>query len=278
MSDRHEDDEDDRVIYARYHTDIMRFFRNKVPSGTREEANELAARTFLRFIEKRAKGALVDKEQQPILSLGAFLRGIARNVLLEHLRDITKMSSFEEIEEQSIAELGRSFSSQVVIAEGRSAIQECSRMLPLYEQLVLECIIHQDMTYLEVAELLGVPFGTVATYYSRAREDLQALYLARGPKRPTNNDPKGPTSNGENEAAVRRAYPWYGAGTGVIDDRKLLAATTRERPQTFARLPEWYVELQVPRALPKATITELSTLARSVWQAWHVAGHPVPGV
>lgn len=274
-SHRHDDDateEDDRAIYVRYHPIVMRFLLNKVPSGTREEANELASVTFLRFFEKRAKGPLVDKDKQPIRLLRPYLLGIARRVLLERLRDLAKGSSDEEIEEQSVADLGRSFSSQLSLAERRSCIQECTRMLPLYEQLVIESVIHQEMTYLEVAQLLGVPFGTVATYYSRARKDLEALYLLHCPKGGPGN-----AANGTNGAALRRAYPWYDASAGTIDDRKLLAAATREHAQALARIPEWYAALEVPRALPDATLTELSTLARSVWHAWHLAGHPGVG-
>lgn len=264
-----DDHDDDRAVYVRYHPIVLKFLLNKVPSGTREEANELAAIVFLRFFEKRAKGPLVDKNKQPIRLLKPYLLGIARRVLLERLRDLAKGSSDEEIEEQSVADLGRSFSSQLSIAERRSCIQECMRMLPLYEQLVIESVIHQEMTYLEVAQLLGVPLGTVATHYSRGRKHLEALYLLHCPKGGPGN-----AANGTNGAALRRAYPWYDASAGTIDDRKLLAAATREHAQALARIPEWYAALEVPRALPDATLTELSTLARSVWHAWHLAGHP----
>lgn len=269
-----DDHDDDRAVYVRYHPIVLKFLLNKVPSGTREEANELAAIVFLRFFEKRRKGPLMDKDKQPIRLLKSFLLGIARRVLLERLRDLAKGSSDEEIEEQSIADLGRSFSSQLSLAERKSCIQECMRMLPLYEQLVIESVIHQEMTYLEIAQFLGIPLGTVATHYSRARKHLEVLYLRHCSKAEARADDG---SGDTDESALRRAYPWYDASTGAIDDRKLLAATMRDCAKSLVDLPNWYLELQVPRALPAATPTELSNLARSVWEAWRLAAPPTPG-
>jgi RNA polymerase sigma-70 factor (ECF subfamily) len=59
-------------------------------------------------------------------------------------------------------------------------ISEALDRLPLQQREVLVMVSLEEMSYREVAELIGVPIGTVMSRLSRARSTLQAILEERG--------------------------------------------------------------------------------------------------
>jgi RNA polymerase sigma-70 factor (ECF subfamily) len=113
---------------------------------------------------------------------------IAHNAAIDHLRRYNPGRT-EELEHDS-EEHGRfekPFASSAPSpeqlsekAERRAEIEEVVRSLPsAYRELIV--LRHaQDMSYDEIAEVTGLPLGTVKNRIFRARETMRAELLARG--------------------------------------------------------------------------------------------------
>jgi RNA polymerase sigma-70 factor (ECF subfamily) len=54
-------------------------------------------------------------------------------------------------------------------------LQRCLLRLPMDQRAVLLLVTLEDMTYAEVAKVVGVPVGTVMSRLARARERMRAL-------------------------------------------------------------------------------------------------------
>jgi RNA polymerase sigma factor (sigma-70 family) len=263
--------EDDEAIYARFAGPLYRFLHNKVPPNERDE---LLQDTFLRFIEKRRNGQLVDRQGQRFEGPGPLLFGIARMLLLEFLRKLVKADAIDDIDgimAMPLADINPGLHSQISAAEKSSVVHECLREIPFHEQMVLECHYLQRMSYKELACFLAVPIGTIASWCRRGRESLRARLedQYRGKQVPAGfletDDPR--------HGAVA-AYVWYEPATGAVDHEELVRVITRVKRRP-SRLPAWFVALELPRTLPEASAGELWELARGVWEAWVEAGRPV---
>ncbi len=265
--------EDDEAIYARFFSPLYQFLWNKLPSNANGEIDDLLQETFVRFMDKRKKGALVDKQGRSYSTPGALLYGMANNLLREHVRRVAKAKNIDEIGELSIADISVGVSSQAALAERKLVIHELLRELPFNQQTAIECHYFAKMSYKAISEVLDVPLGTVATWCrlgrARLKSRLEQVYAGK----------PVPQAFTEDEAARRPEaladYPWYDPATGDTDHRMLIATVTRRRcgPDAGA-LPEWFAKHRIPRQLPHASASELSQIAYGVWGAWDEAGRP----
>jgi RNA polymerase sigma-70 factor (ECF subfamily) len=157
-------------LFARHFAAIARFFRNKVTG----DIEELIQKTFLGCLEghERFSGAG---------SFRGYLFGIARNVLLMHLRTHQRRGTAIDIEEVSLCELGPTASALVAKREEEQLLLDALVRLPLAHQLVIELFYWEELGVAEIAEALEVPVGTAASRLRRARQLLeeQMAQLAR---------------------------------------------------------------------------------------------------
>ncbi len=145
-----------RAYYGR----VLGFFAMRAPTA----ADDLTQRTFLACVEGR--------ERVRESSVGAFVFGIARKMLLKYLDAKRRDQSFaiESARPQSI------LSPSGVVAQ-RS---EHLLLLRALERLPDEAQILVGMHYVaglrsrEIGDALGLPTSTVTTRLSRAREALRA--------------------------------------------------------------------------------------------------------
>lgn len=263
-----DDWESDQAIYARFAAPLARFLANKVPPGERDEVLQ---DTFLRFIEKRKRGQILDRQGRPFASPGPLLFGIARMLLLELLRKLARADSVDDIMDKPLADFAPGLHTLISREEQNSIVHECLREIPFHQQMVLECHYMQKMSYLELTQLLGVPLGTIASWCRRGRKSLRArLEKASGGKKP-------PTELFDAEPEVRSdafvAYPWYEPASGAIDAMELLRSVLR-RDRQVSRVPGWLGALELPQTLPEASPTDLYEISRAVWDAWVSAGKP----
>lgn len=108
---------------------------------------------------------------RPGSDLRAWLFTVMHNV---HINQIRATRDFVELDDES-AEMA------VAGAQGASLeIRDLERalvLLPVEQREVLLLVGLEDLSYAEVAEVLGIPIGTVMSRLSRAREKMRALML-----------------------------------------------------------------------------------------------------
>ena len=127
------------------------------------EGEDLVQETYLRLWNYR-------KEYKPSAKLSTFLFLMARQVRLDALRRQTRREAREETWglEQPQAQSPAVQSREDV----RWAVSRLSE--PLRE--VVELGVFQDLPYAEVAEILGIPVGTVKSRMSNALKKLKEIF------------------------------------------------------------------------------------------------------
>jgi RNA polymerase sigma factor (sigma-70 family) len=143
-----------------YYNRILGFFRLRAPQA----AEDLTQKTFLACAE--------GSSQVESANVRSFLFGIARNVLLRHLRDQhrdVELDRFDAARPQSI------LSPSGVIAQRREhwLLLRALEQLPDDTQIILGLHYVQGLRSREIADVLGVPTSTVTTRLSRARDALR---------------------------------------------------------------------------------------------------------
>jgi RNA polymerase sigma factor (sigma-70 family) len=153
-----------KELYRRHQAAIQRCFSNTV--NTRQDVEDLLQQTFLICFEQ------VDRIRG---SFGAYLRGIARNLLLRYWEKRRTRGS-EPIEELSLADLGAGPTTELTRNRRRRRMLEALRQIPLGQQMLLEAYWWQDLTARELGELLGRPENTVRNDLRRARENFRRAF------------------------------------------------------------------------------------------------------
>jgi RNA polymerase sigma factor (sigma-70 family) len=152
-------------VLATHFWPIYRFFRSKLEA----QADDLAQRTFLVCVEARER-------LRPELGVRPFLFGIARRVLLESLR-AGQCGARIDPEGTSIAAMTRTQGSRLDANDAGRAVRDALCELPIDFQIAVELHYWEGLTVVEIAEVLGVPSGTVRSRLSRARRDLRGRDL-----------------------------------------------------------------------------------------------------
>jgi len=148
-------------LFGRHYHCVHGFFGRRIPDA----AEDLTQRTFLACIEAAPSF-------RGEASFRGFLFGIARNVLLKHLRSRAR---FDAMLERSVDdELTRTSPSALV---GRRQEQHLLLLafarLPGDLQLAVELFYWQGLRTGDISAATGVPVSTVTTRLARARELLR---------------------------------------------------------------------------------------------------------
>ncbi|MEM7156604.1 MAG: sigma-70 family RNA polymerase sigma factor [Myxococcota bacterium] len=165
------DDQAGARLIERYYDAIVRLFRTK----TDRDVDDLVQRTFLRCAEARDryKGG----------SFRAFLFAIARNVLFEKIRARAREARMLEPDPEvaSIRDLDPGVSTAAWHRREQRIMVEALQTLPLELQLALELTYWEELSGPELAEVFGVPAGTIKSRLHRARtllrEAMEALVV-----------------------------------------------------------------------------------------------------
>lgn len=145
---------------------VTRFFANKTTS--RLDVEDLVATTFERVSQSlgqfRAQG-----------SFRSYVLRVALNVLRDGLRRQRPLD-LAQVEEVSLRDFGPSPSTFVHMRAQHRLLGRALRALPLRFQIVLELRFFERLTREEMADVLDLPPGTVASRLRQARTRLgQAL-------------------------------------------------------------------------------------------------------
>jgi RNA polymerase sigma factor (sigma-70 family) len=151
------------ALIERHYDAIARFFATKAG----DHAEDLTQRTFLACSHSmpgfRGEG-----------SFRAFLFGIARNVLYEHIRGRIRDRRIEpDFNESSVADLSPGTQTLASRRAERRLLVQALQRIPLELQLLVELYYWEELGMAELAEVLGVPEGTVKSRLFRARRLLR---------------------------------------------------------------------------------------------------------
>lgn len=171
--------EDDEQLYGRWasgereagetlierHLDTVgRFLANKCPDPSRLE--DLVATVFERCA--KSLGRFGGRS-----SFRTYLLGIAYNVARDDLKRHIRAPRFDETV-TSLASISSSPSAIVAVREEQAILLQALRQLPFALQAVLELHFFEELSRAEVAQVLELPEGTVASRLRKAKVELRA--------------------------------------------------------------------------------------------------------
>jgi RNA polymerase sigma-70 factor (ECF subfamily) len=141
--------------------------------GNREEAEDIAQETFLHIF--RALGSFRVEER-----FSPWIYRIATNLCLDRLRkmkhavaSLDAPAGPEGDIPQQVADWSHAPEKVYELSEMRADTQEAINALPPKYKVVVVLRHLQDLSYDEIARVLGIPQGTVKTRLFRAREILR---------------------------------------------------------------------------------------------------------
>jgi len=154
----------------KFEKNLLNFFWRQGVSYS--EGEDLVQETYLRLWNYR-------NEYHPSAKLSTFLFLMARQVRIDALRRETRREQREERwgkdDEPSDSLKGEGTRSADAREDVRWAVAQLSE--PLRE--VVELGVFQDLPYAEVAEILGIPVGTVKSRMSNALKKLKEVFDER---------------------------------------------------------------------------------------------------
>ncbi len=114
----------------------------------------------------------------PARPLRAWLYAVLRNLYISGLRRTGRSTVVKTVDELSDGE-GAVQPEQEQRLSVRSVNEALDRLAPQHREVIV-LVGLEEMSYRDVAEILGVPLGTVMSRLSRAREHLRNILVDRG--------------------------------------------------------------------------------------------------
>lgn len=164
-------------LVVRHYAAIERFFLNKA----RDDAGDLIQRTFLVLLEARGKIRERGDDGQDVRR---YLFGIARNILLNHFRRVRRDGARLDFATRSVEDISPTPNTWIAAGRRSQTLLQALRRIPLDLQIVLELYYWEELKARELAEVLGMPEGSVRTKIRRAKQLLERELkrLARTPR------------------------------------------------------------------------------------------------
>jgi RNA polymerase sigma-70 factor (ECF subfamily) len=166
-----------RELVTRYATPAVNFVFRFVRD--RSLAEDLAQEGFLRVYQRLST-------YDPERKFSSWFFQVLRNITIDHLRvNRLPTASLDELAEEGHerAAVDRQGASPEEVAgqsELASAVSAAlSRIRPEYREVVV-LRYQEGLSHPEIAEILGMPSGTVKTYLHRARKELAGILSAQG--------------------------------------------------------------------------------------------------
>jgi RNA polymerase sigma-70 factor (ECF subfamily) len=149
-------------LFRRHFDAVYRFFRRKVREDAAEDLTQGA------FVACTAARERFRSDS----TFRTFLFAIARNLLFKHYRDTANRPN-ADFSVTSLHDVGPGPSMLLVERHEQRLLLEGLRRIPFELQVALELHHWEAMTGPELAEVLGIPEGTVRSRLRRAREALR---------------------------------------------------------------------------------------------------------
>jgi RNA polymerase sigma-70 factor (ECF subfamily) len=135
----------------------------------REEAEDLVQETYLKAL--KGFGSF-----QRGTNFRAWMYRILRNTFLTSRSGLSvKMTVPLDREEDAVEPPADTPETVLLARADQQMVQSALELLPVqFREVILLCDI-EEMSYQEIAEILGIPMGTVMSRLSRARQSLREL-------------------------------------------------------------------------------------------------------
>lgn len=160
------DDDAFAVLVCRHQKSLLNFFAR---SGVQYDSEDLVQQTFLRLYRYRARYVATAK-------FTTFLFLLARQVWIDELR---RRRRRERLADSLAAEPHPEFAEPTDASAGEGGDLDLARALetlPAGLRRVVELGVYQELAYTDIAEILGIPVGTVKSRMfnalARLRDEL----------------------------------------------------------------------------------------------------------
>lgn len=155
------------ALVKRHYKSVLRFFELRTRA-----AEDLTQRTFLACVEGRDRIQLAN-------GFRAYLFGIARYQLLQHLADAQRLARLASFDEEPAA-TGAGLTTFVAKKEEQRLLLQAMVDLPTPTQILFGLYYWEGMMAKEIAAVLEVPQSTIASRLARGREQLRAIVARVG--------------------------------------------------------------------------------------------------
>lgn len=142
-------------------------------------AEDLAQEALSKAIAK--SGQLRDLE-----AMESWLFGILANCLTDHYRRYKESLDIDEIEEKHLMSEGTP-EDEYLQSEMVLRVRRAIARLPVGQRQVVTLVDLEELSYMEVATILGIPVGTVMSRLCRARQALKDILLEAKPAQTASN-------------------------------------------------------------------------------------------
>ena len=150
-------------LFDRHFRALTRFFRNKQHGAM----DDLIQQTMLGLLEGK-------DEYRAEGSFRSYVFGVAYNVLRNHYRQARREAERLDFGVTSIFDLALGPADQLVERSERLLLLQALRRISVEHQALLELYFWEPLPAPEIAEILGLPEGTVRTRIRRAKALLEA--------------------------------------------------------------------------------------------------------
>lgn len=154
-------------LFDRHFKALTRFFRNKTSDGAGDSMDDLIQQTVLGLLESK-------HEFRGEGSFRSFVFGVAYNVLRNHYRGARRDAARLDFGVTSIFDLAAGPVEVLAERHEQRLLLQGLRRIPLEHQVLLELYFWEPLPAPEIAEILGLPEGTVRTRIRRAKALLEA--------------------------------------------------------------------------------------------------------
>lgn len=156
------DGEAGNALFRHHYHSVFRFFELRVPRA----AEDLTQRTFLACVESLRRRSLHT-------SFRSYLFGIARNLMLMHLRAARAdaLKSFANDGERSSHKT--SLTAVFARCEEQRLLLHALVALPPDSQIAMQLFYWDGLTAAEIGEVVDAPTSTITTRLARARERIR---------------------------------------------------------------------------------------------------------
>jgi RNA polymerase sigma-70 factor, ECF subfamily len=138
-------------------------------------ADDLAQETLIKALKS------VNQLRDPAL-MNSWLFSILANCLRDHYRQFKEMDDIDELEDYRYAHENtpeEAHSQSQIVVRVRNAVSK----LPLGQRQALTLVDLEGLSYIEVAEILNIPIGTVMSRICRARIAMKNLLRDFAPQK-----------------------------------------------------------------------------------------------